>query len=131
MGVLLEAGGFSTYEAARFVGYAALVEFLESALNVRSCGTTRDGDGCLFDRDVRVWQIVLQKSFWGNERNFVGPLMRFVYGDGRVLVVSYENHHGPSHRRCRACGGGTAFRAAFARFLSSFDFRLLQQYRHL
>ena len=29
MGVLLEAGGFSTYEAARFAGNAALVEFLE------------------------------------------------------------------------------------------------------
>jgi hypothetical protein len=29
MGVLLEAGGFSTYEGARFAGNAALVEFLE------------------------------------------------------------------------------------------------------
>jgi hypothetical protein len=29
MGVLLEAGGFSTYEAARFAGNAALTEFLQ------------------------------------------------------------------------------------------------------
>ncbi len=29
MGVLLEAGGFSTYEAARFAGNIALVDFLE------------------------------------------------------------------------------------------------------
>jgi hypothetical protein len=29
MGVLLEAGGFSTYEAARFAGNAALAQFLE------------------------------------------------------------------------------------------------------
>ena len=25
----------------------------------------------------RCWQILLQKSFWGDERNFLGPLMRF------------------------------------------------------
>jgi hypothetical protein len=29
MGVLLEAGGFSSYEAARFSGNVALAEFLE------------------------------------------------------------------------------------------------------
>ena len=29
MGVLLEAGGFSTYEASRFASNAGLVEFLE------------------------------------------------------------------------------------------------------
>ena len=29
MGVLLEAGGFSTYEAARFAGKVALDDFLE------------------------------------------------------------------------------------------------------
>ena len=29
MGVLLEAGGFSTYEAARFAGNVALADFLE------------------------------------------------------------------------------------------------------
>jgi hypothetical protein len=62
MGLLLDAGGVSTDEAARFVRNAALVEFLGSALNVRSCGTTRDGGGCLFDRDVRVWLILFQKS---------------------------------------------------------------------
>ena len=29
MGLLLEAGGFSTYEAARFAGNVALADFLE------------------------------------------------------------------------------------------------------
>jgi hypothetical protein len=29
MGVLLEAGGFSSYEAARFAGNVALTDFLE------------------------------------------------------------------------------------------------------
>jgi hypothetical protein len=28
--------------------------------------------------DFRFWQILLQKSFLGDERNFLGPLMRFV-----------------------------------------------------
>jgi hypothetical protein len=45
---------------------------------------------------------MLQKSFWGGERNFLELPMRFVYGDVRVLIVSYENDHRPSHRRCRA-----------------------------
>ena len=27
--------------------------------------------------DFRYWQILLQKSFWGDDRNFLGPLMRF------------------------------------------------------
>jgi hypothetical protein len=40
MGVLLEAGGFSTYEAARFAGKVALADFL-TTLNARNCGTTR------------------------------------------------------------------------------------------
>jgi hypothetical protein len=30
---------------------------------------------------------LLQKSFWGDERNFLGPLMRFVCGDVRDLIV--------------------------------------------
>jgi hypothetical protein len=29
-------------------------------------------------RHVRKVPIVLQKSFWGDDRNFLGPLMRFV-----------------------------------------------------
>jgi hypothetical protein len=52
--------------------------------------------------DVRYWQILLQKSFLGDERNFLGPLMRFVCGDVRDLIVSHKNDHGPSHRRYRA-----------------------------
>jgi hypothetical protein len=55
-----------------------------------------------FTANVGCWQILLQKSFWCDERNFLGLLMRFVYGDVRVLIVSHENDHGPSHRRCRA-----------------------------
>jgi hypothetical protein len=46
--------------------------------------------------------ILLQKSFWGDERNFLGPLMRFVCGDVRDLIVSYKNDHGRSYQRYRA-----------------------------
>jgi len=52
--------------------------------------------------NVGDWQILLQKSFWGDERNFLGLLMRFACGDVRVLIVPYKNDHGPSHRRYRA-----------------------------
>ena len=63
--------------------------------------------------------ILLQKSFSGDERNFLGLLMRFVCGDVRVLIVSYENDHGPSHRRYRALQR--------ERYLK-IRFRVLQQY---
>jgi hypothetical protein len=43
--------------------------------------------------------ILLQKSFLGDERNFLGPLMRFVCGDVRDLMVSHKTDHGPAHRR--------------------------------
>ena len=33
--------------------------------------------------DVCFWQILLQKSFWGGERKFLEPLMRFTRGDVR------------------------------------------------
>ena len=45
---------------------------------------------------------MLQKSFLGDERNFLGPLMRFVCGDVRDLIVSHKTDHGPAHRRYRA-----------------------------
>ncbi len=32
---------------------------------------------------VRFWQILLQKSFWGVERKFLEPLMRFTRSDVR------------------------------------------------
>ena len=46
--------------------------------------------------------ILLQKSFLGDERNFLGPLMRFVCGDVRDLIVSHKTDHGPAHWRYRA-----------------------------
>jgi hypothetical protein len=36
---------------------------------------------------VRFVPILLQKPFWSDEQNFLGLLMRFVYGDVGVLIV--------------------------------------------
>jgi hypothetical protein len=49
--------------------------------------------GVRLNMQVRSWQIVLQKSFWGADRNFSGPLMRFVRGDMRDHIVSCKNDH--------------------------------------
>jgi hypothetical protein len=44
-------------------------------------------------------RIVLQKSFWADQRKFWGPLMRFALGDVRDHIISHKNHHGPANRR--------------------------------
>jgi hypothetical protein len=45
-----------------------------------------------------VHPIVLQKSFWGVERKFLEPLMRFTRGDVRDHIASSKIDHGPSWR---------------------------------
>jgi hypothetical protein len=45
--------------------------------------------------NVASWQILLQKSFWGDERNFLEPLMRFTSGDVRDHIVSSKIDQGP------------------------------------
>ena len=45
--------------------------------------------------------ILLQKSFGGDERNFLGPLIRFVRRDVRDLIAYQKNGHGASYRRHR------------------------------
>src|ERR1700680_1820645 len=45
--------------------------------------------------NFRFWQILLQKSFWGGERKFLEPLMRFTRGDVRDHIVSSKIDHGP------------------------------------
>jgi hypothetical protein len=42
---------------------------------------------------------LLQKSFWGDDQNFSGLLMRFARGDMRGHVVSHKNDHGASYER--------------------------------
>jgi hypothetical protein len=43
--------------------------------------------------------ILLQKSFEDDERNFLGPLMRFVRKDVRDLIAHQKNGDGASYRR--------------------------------
>jgi len=56
---------------------------------------TGDRNGVRFTLDT------LQKSFEGDERNFLGPLMRFVRKDVRDLIAHQKNGHGASYRRHR------------------------------
>jgi hypothetical protein len=52
-------------------------------------------------RHVGFVPIVLQKSFWADQRNFLGPLMRFARGDVRDHIVLAKIDHGPSYPRQR------------------------------
>ena len=45
------------------------------------------------DTADRADHVVLQKSFWGGERNFLGPLMRFVRRGVRDLIAHQKNGH--------------------------------------
>jgi hypothetical protein len=45
--------------------------------------------------DVAYWPILLQKSFWDDERKLLEPLMRFTRGDVRGHIVSPKIDHGP------------------------------------
>ena len=74
--------------------------------------------------------ILLKKSFEGDERNFPGPLMRFARRDeeGTTSLLRKTT----TKLRIRAtehCNDGVVQTSTFARFLASFDFRLLQHYR--
>jgi hypothetical protein len=42
---------------------------------------------------------VLQKSFWGGDQNFSGPLMPFARGDMWDHIVLHKNDHGASYGR--------------------------------
>ena len=42
---------------------------------------------------------MLQKSFWGDDQNFSGPLIPFALGDMRDHSVSHKNDHGASYGR--------------------------------
>jgi hypothetical protein len=53
----------------------------------------------VIDLDAEISQIVLKKSFWGDDQNFSGPLMRFARGDIRGHIDSHKNDHGASYER--------------------------------
>jgi hypothetical protein len=52
--------------------------------------------------NVLEWPVladIVAKVFWGDDRNFLGPLMRFAYDDMRDHIVSHKNDHGASYGR--------------------------------
>jgi hypothetical protein len=76
-------------------------------------------------------RALMIKSFWGDERNFLGLLMRFACGDVRVLIVSYKNDHGPSRRRYRALQRQRRLKICFRESFGVVRFWTLQQYRRV
>jgi hypothetical protein len=72
--------------------------------------------------------ILLQKAFWGGDRNFSGPLMRFARGDMRDTSFRTKTTRELRIGVTEYCSGHVGQKSTFARFLTSFDFRLLQQY---
>jgi hypothetical protein len=70
-----------------------------SAYRIIGCHDSADGVNQQASPDVGCWQIVLKKSFLGDEQNFLGPLMRLASGDVRDHIVSHKNDHGPPYRR--------------------------------
>jgi hypothetical protein len=53
-------------------------------------------------RHVGSWPILLQKSFWGGERNFLEPVMRFTCGGVRDYIASSKIDHGSPQLRRKA-----------------------------
>jgi hypothetical protein len=47
-------------------------------------------------RFARSWHLLLQKSFWGDERKFLEQLMRFARDDVRDHIGSSKIDHGLS-----------------------------------
>jgi hypothetical protein len=62
-------------------------------------GLPRRSDIFRAGRYVSKVPILLQKSFWGGERKFLEPLMRFTRGDVRDHIVSSKIDHGPPYWR--------------------------------
>src|SRR5689334_7657311 len=75
---------------------------------------------------VGLWPILLQKSFWGDERKILEALMRFTRRDVRDHIVSSKSITDLRSGTEKPRGRREAQRSTFARFLGLFDFRLLQ-----
>jgi hypothetical protein len=78
-------------------------------------------------RQVRFVPIALKKSFWGDEQNFLGPLMLFARGDVRDHIVSHKNDQGASYGRYAVLQWWSRLKISFCAIFASFNFRLLQQ----
>ena len=77
---------------------------------------------------VRSVPIVLKKSVWDDDQNFLGPLMRFARGDMRDHIVSHKTTTDLRSGATELCSGQGVEKSTFARFSQRLDFRVLQQY---
>jgi hypothetical protein len=68
------------------------------------------------------------KGLLGGDRNFSGPLMRFARGEMRDHIVCTKTTRELRIGVTEYCSGHVGQKSTFARLLTSFDFRLLQQY---
>jgi hypothetical protein len=81
---------------ARDVGLGSIATF---RLLPATSGLPRTTDFMRPARHVGKVPILLQKSFWGAERRFLEPLMRFPRGDLRDHIVSIQNRSRTSQWR--------------------------------
>src|SRR5882672_10084285 len=112
MGRKPEAGARVNHRRCPTNGAACTGTYLRPALRrgIRSSGLDTADDAALDVRcwplddlvissDVRFAPILLQKDFWGDERQISGTLTRVARGDVRDHVVPRKNDHGPAERR--------------------------------
>jgi hypothetical protein len=65
--------------------------------NFKARSITLGGKYIRLDLQVNghFWPILLQKSFWGGERKFLEPLIRFARGDVRDHIGRSKIDNGP------------------------------------
>jgi hypothetical protein len=77
----------------------------------------------------RSWHLLLQKYFWGVERKFLEPLMRFTRGDVRGPYRFIQNRSPTSVVASKGYASAEKSKDQFSRrLLGLLDFRLSQQY---
>src|SRR2546423_14590959 len=69
-----------------------------------------------------IGAIVLQNSFWGDDQNFSGPLMRFARGDMRDHIVSHKNDHRASYERYGVLQWRSRLRISFCEIFGAAQF---------
>jgi hypothetical protein len=67
-------------------------------------------------------QIVLKKSFWGDDQNFSGPLMPFARGDMRDHIASRKNDHGAPYGRYAVLRRWSQLKMSFCEIFSVVQF---------
>jgi hypothetical protein len=67
-------------------------------------------------------RIVLKKSFWSDDQNFSGSLMRFSRGDMRDHIASHKNDHRASYERYGALQWWSRLKISFCEIFGVVQF---------